>query len=161
VRSFKKFKVFTLDKHLAGLLERKPGGSREGWQIAAVKQIGPRMAEYLDLIRSGQRSLRSELGKLLALSTVYGDAAVHAACEACLQAGVVGVENLELYLRRMNPAETAKLSPEPIAFQNQKLNRVVPTVDLRQYDALLFGSNLTHGAPEDDEDDGKSNDDEN
>lgn len=157
-RSFQKFKVFTNEKHVLGLLDRKPGGSREGWQIAAVKQIGPRMSEYLDLMRSGQRSLRNELGKLLALATVYGDSAVHAACEACLQAGVVGVENLELTLRRMNPAQTSKLLPEPIAFQNQKLNRVVPTVDLRQYDALLFDSNSNdsaggskNGKPDDDE----------
>lgn len=159
-RSFKKFQVLTNEKHLAGLLERKPGGSREGWQIAAVKQIGPRMAEYLDLIRSGQRSLRNELSKLLALATVYGDTAVHAACVACLQAGVIGVENLELTLRRLNPAETSQLAPEPIAFQNQRLNRVVPTVDLRQYDALLFGSKSPYSAPKKDED-GESNDNEN
>ncbi len=160
VRSFVKFKVFTNEKHLAGLLERKPGNSREGWQIAAVKQIGPRMAEYLDLIRSGQRSLRSELGKLLALATVYGDEVVHAACESCLQAGVIGVENLELTLRRTHPAATSQLAPEPIAFQNQKLNRIVPTVDLRQYDALLFGSNTTESAAKDKKN-GKPDDDEN
>lgn len=158
-RSFQKFKIITNEKHQAGLLERKPGGSREGWQIAAVKQIGPRMGEYLDLIRSGQRSLRNELGKLLALSTVYGDSVVHSACEACLTAGVVGVENLELTLRRMNPVQSTPRSPEPIAFQNQKLNRVVPTVDLRQYDALLFGSNLTDRAKED-KSDGKPDGDE-
>lgn len=160
VRSFKKFQVLTNEKHLAGLIERKPGSSREGWQIAAVRQIGPRMTEYLDLIRSGQRSLRSELGKLLALATVYGDGAVHAACESCLQAGVIGVENLELTLRRTHPASTSRLAPEPIAFQNQKLNRIVPTVDLRQYDALLFGSNPTDSALKDKKN-GKSDDDEN
>lgn len=148
-RSFKKFQVFTVDKHVAGLLDRKPGGSREGWQIAAIKQIGPKMTEYLEIIRSGQKSLRNELGKLLALATVYGDQAVHAACESCLKAGVVGVESLELTLRRMNPAETSQLSPEPISFQNQKLNRVVPTVDLRQYDALLFDSNSNVSAKKD------------
>ena len=148
-RSFKKFQVFTIDKHVAGLLDRKPGNSREGWQIAAIKQIGPKMPEYLEIIRSGQKSLRNELGKLLALATVYGDQTVHTAVESCLKAGVVGVENLELTLRRMNPAATSNLAPEPIAFQNQKLNRVVPTVDLRQYDALLFDSNSNKSAKKD------------
>lgn len=137
-RLFTKYKVITQEKHRAGLLERKPGGSREGWQVAAVKQIGPRMGEYLDLIRSGHRSLRNELGRVLALATVYGEPAVSQACEACLQAGVIGVENLEITLRRLHPAQNSELQPEPLSFQNQKLNRAVPIVDLRRYDALLF-----------------------
>jgi hypothetical protein len=142
-RSFAKYRVFTNEKHLAGLLERKPGASREGWQVAAVKQIGPRMGEYLDLIRSGHRSLRNELGRILALATVYGEQAVSLACDACLKAGIVGVENLEIMLRRLHPAQSTELAPEPLSFQNQKLNRSVPIVDLRRYDALLFDSDAS------------------
>ena len=36
---------------------------------------------------------------------------------------------------------TGALHPEPINFNNQKLNRTVPVVDLRRYDALLFEDN--------------------
>jgi transposase len=151
-RSFSKHRVFTNEKHVAGLLERKPGASRETWQIAAVKQLGPRMGEYLDLIRSGQRSLRNELGKILALATVYGDSALYAACVECLQAGVVGVEALELTLRRKHPAAQSNLQPKPLEFQSQKLNRMVArSVDLRQYDALLFESNSSSSASEENE----------
>jgi transposase len=137
-RSYRKNQVLTQASHQAGLLERKPGGSREGWQLAAVKSIGPKMQEYVDLLRTGPRSLRAELSKILALSTVYGDPAVHNACAALLQAGVVGVEALELTLKRLHHPGQSKLHPEPIHFQNSKLNRSVRPVDLRQYDALLL-----------------------
>ncbi|MEW6055358.1 MAG: IS21 family transposase [Bdellovibrionota bacterium] len=159
-RSFAKHKVITNEKHMTGLLERKPGGSREGWQIAAVKQIGPRMSEYLDLIKSGQKSLRNELGKILALATIYGDKTVHEAIESCLHAGVVGVENLELTLRRQNPGSSTKLSPGPLNFQNQKLNRVVPIVDLRRYDALLFEADALNqsASPKESKDHGYTSD---
>ena len=141
-RSYKKNQVFTIPDHQKGLLERKPGTSRETWQLAAVKNIGPLMLQYIDLIRSGHRSLRSELSRILALSTVYGDAAVHDACGALLKAGVVGVEALEVTLKRLHHPATSPLRPEPIAFANDKLNRVVPAVDLRRYDALLFEADI-------------------
>lgn len=139
-RTYQKNQVVTDEKHRTGLLERKPGHSREIWQLAAVKNIGPRMKEYVDLLRGGHRSLRNELSKIMALSTVYGETAVHVACEELLQAGVIGVESLELTLKRLHHPAQAKLQPEPINFQNQKLNRVVPVFDLRRYDALLFES---------------------
>jgi transposase len=158
-RCYRKNQVITDERHKAGLLERKPGASREGWQLAAVKNIGPKMQEYVDLLRSGHRSLRNELSKLLALSTVYGDQAVHAACEELLKAGVVGVEVLELTLKRLHHPSQSKLKPEPINFQNQKLNRQVPVFDLRQYDALLFESKNDSASTQKDDERGDLNDD--
>jgi len=151
LRSYLKNQVITDDRHKAGLLERK-GGSREGWQIACVKNIGPKMSEYLELLRSGHRSLRHELSKILAFSTVYGEKAVHLAVEELLQSGVIGVEALELILKRLHHPAQSPLQPEPINFQNQKLNRMTPVVDLRRYDALLFESKNSSASNEGDSD---------
>lgn len=140
-RSYRKNHVLTDERHHAGLLERKPGASREGWQLAAVKNVGPKMQEYVDLLRTGPRSLRSELTRILALATVYGDQAINDACANLLKAGMVGVDELELTLKRLHHPAVNKLQPEPINFHNQKLNRVMPVVDLRRYDALLFETN--------------------
>lgn len=152
-RSYRKAVVFTNEKHREGLLERKPGAAKDGWQLAAVKNIGPKMVEYCDLLRSGHRSLRGELGRILALSTVYGDHAVHAACQDLLTRGVLGVDALELTLKSLHHPSQNELKPEPINFSNYKLNRVVPVVDLRRYDALLFENNQSDSASENSEDD--------
>jgi transposase len=145
VRSYRKQQIFESREHFQGLLERKPGATKESWQIAAVKNIGPAMGKYLDLVRVGHRSMRHEVSRILALATIYGDSAVNTICQELLTAGILGVESLELTLKnRMHPSEHA-LSPEPLRFQNTKLNRVVPTVDLRRYDALLFGSATSAG----------------
>ncbi len=136
VRRYTKNQIFESREHLKGLLERKPGSSREGWQVAAVKNVGPAMGDYLNLLKSGHRSIRNEVSRILALATIYGDAAVNTAAHDLLTGGVIGVDNLELALKRTHEA----LAPAPIQFQNSKLNRVVPTVDLRRYDALLFAS---------------------
>ena len=140
LRSYEKHGVFESRDHFKALLERKPGLTREGWQIAAVKNIGPAMAGYLDLIQVGQRSMRNEVSRLLALSTVYGEKNVNSACEELLQNGIIGVENLELSLKARHHPSECELRPSPLNFQDTKLNRVVPTVDLRRYDALLFAS---------------------
>lgn len=137
-RSYRKGQVFTKEAHRDGVLARKPGAANVDWQVAAVKNIGPKMMEYVDLLRSGHRSLRHELARILALATVYGDRIVHEACWDLLSRGVIGVEALELTLKRLYPPETTKLCPEPINFDDQKLNRNIPVVDLRHYDALLF-----------------------
>jgi hypothetical protein len=147
-RNYRKNQVITDERHRAGLLQRKPGGSSEGWQLAAVKNIGPKMREYVNLLRTGHRSLRQELTKILALSTVYGDQAIHSACDELLKSAVVGVEALELTLKRLYPAQQNKLQLEPIHFQNQKLNQSSPAVDLRQYDALLFETDHSTSALE-------------
>jgi transposase len=137
-RSYLKNKVFTTESHRTGLLERKPGATRETWQLGYVKSLGPKMAEYVELVRQGPRSLKYELTRLVALVTVYSEAIVLEACKECLSSGIVGVDNLELFLKRSHhPSQTA-LNPEPIKFESEKLNRVHPAVDLRRYDALYF-----------------------
>ena len=143
-RSYKKNQTITKPEHGQGLLERKPGG-RDHWKTASIKSIGPRMSEYLDLLKSGNRSLRSEISKILALATVYGNDAVNSATEELLSGAIVGVENMELLLKVRYPHQ-ASLTPSPMQFENQKLNRVVNTVDLRRFDALLIDSAKTNDA---------------
>lgn len=152
IRSYDKHQVFESREHFKELLERKPGVTKESWQIQAVKNIGPAMAEYLQLIRAGHRSMRNEVSKILALATIYGEKAVNSACQALLAGGVLGAENLELSLKSSHHPSEYELQPSPLQFQNTKLNRAVPTVDLRRYDALLFASTSSSGvAPADDQ----------
>jgi hypothetical protein len=82
IRSYDKHQYIESREHLKELLARKPGVTREGWQIAAVKNIGPSMAQYLNLVRVGHRSMRNEVSRILALSTIYGEKSVNIACEA-------------------------------------------------------------------------------
>jgi transposase len=148
-RKYRKHQIISIEAHRSGLLERKGGqSSKEAWQLAAVKNIGPAMLEYVKLLRSGQRSLRHELSRLLALSTIYGEEAVHSGCQEMLKSGVIGVNNLEIFLRGMY-RDNKNIQPEPISFQNQRLNRTVPVVDLRRYDALLFESQKSSAQEED------------
>jgi len=138
-RSYLKNKVFTKGEHRQGLLERKPGAvSRESWQLSYVRGLGPRMIEYVDLVRQGPRSLKYELSRLVGLVTIYGSEAVLDACQECLKNGIVGVDNLELFLKRCHHPSKTILNPAPITFATEKLNRVHPVVDLRKYDALYF-----------------------
>jgi transposase len=138
-RQYKKLRTISKPEHSTGLLERKPGATRTTWQLSAIKGMGEDIAKYVDLLRSGSRSLRSEVAKLLALTTIYGEGAVNSAVSELLKLGIVGVENLELALKNSATHQEA-LNPRPMNFQNSKLNRVVPTVDLRRFDALLFKS---------------------
>lgn len=148
-QSYLKNKVFTTEAHRAGLLERKPGATRETWQLGYVKGLGPRMAEYVELVRSGPRSLKYELSRLVALVTVYGEQIVLDACGECLGSGIVGVDNLELFLKRQYHPSSTNLNPELIKFNSEKLNRVHPAVDLRKYDALYFeGENQVSASKE-------------
>ena len=140
IRSYAKNQIFESRAHFRELLERKPGVTREGWQIAAVKNIGPSMVGYLNLVKVGHRSLRNEVSRILALATIYGEKNVNSACEALVARGIIGVESLELSLKQSHHPSECDLQPSPLQFQNAKLNRVVPTVDLRRYDALLFAS---------------------
>jgi transposase len=137
-RSYLKNKVFTTEAHRTGLLERKPGASRDTWQLSYIKNLGPRMAEYVDLVRQGPRSLKYELSRLIGLVTVYGRQTVLQACEECLSHGIVGVDNLELFLKRQQHPSERSLNPNLINFNNERLNRVHPEIDLRKYDALYF-----------------------
>lgn len=137
-RSYLKNRVFTTEPHRAGLLERKPGATKETWQISYIKNMSPKMAEYVELVRLGPRSLKYELSRLVGLVTVYGQQMVIAACGECLDNGIVGVDNLELYLKRQHHPASTSLNPELINFANERLNRVHSEVDLRKYDALYF-----------------------
>ncbi len=139
-RSFLKHKVFFKSEHEKGLLDRKPGATREAWQVSAVKSIGPKMVDYVELLRSGERSLRTELAKILALATVYGENNVHEAVKELLNKGIIGVANLEVTLKSRHHPSTSNLQPEPMKFENDKLNQVVPAVDLRRYDVLILES---------------------
>ena len=159
-RSYLKNQVFTRDEHRAGLLERKPGASsRENWQLQYVKSLGPKMAEYVELVRQGPRSLKYELSRLVALTTIYGEPLVLDACRECLSSGIVGVDNVELYLKRQHLPAHTELSPKPMTFDSEKLNRVHRPVDLRKYDALLFeGDQSQRSASEVERNDGNGND---
>ena len=145
LRSYERHQIFESRSHFKELLERKPGVTRESWQIAAIKNIGPAMPDYLNLVRAGHRSMRNEVSKILALATIYGDRAVNDACKSLLSNSIIGVENLELSLKTSHHPSEHALQPSPLTFQNSKLNRVVPTVDLRRYDALLFASAASDG----------------
>jgi transposase len=147
-RTYLKNQVVTLEGHRTGLLGRKPGVSRESWQLSFIKSVGPKMAEYVELIRQGPRSLKNELNRLVGLVTVYGEAAVNEACVECLRLGIIGVDSVELSLKgRHHPSKTAE-NPALIQFTNDKLNRVPPAVDLRIYDALYFEGENQMGASE-------------
>jgi len=138
-RSYLKNQVITVEAHRTGLLERKPGGTRDAWQVSSVKALGPVMKDYIDLLRAGHRSVRTELKKILALATIYGGESVNLACQGLLQNSIIGVEALEMALKSQHhPKGEQILNPAPINFINEKLNRTVPVVDLRRYDALLF-----------------------
>jgi hypothetical protein len=139
-RCYKKQQTISQAEHSEGLMARKPGAAREGWQLQAVKQIGHSMGPYLDLLRSGQRSMRTEVARILALATVYGETEVNEAATELLSRSIVGVDSLEISLKARNHPSEKELMPAPLNFQKAKLNRVVPTVDLRRYDALLFES---------------------
>jgi len=151
-RSYLKNQVFTIESHRSGLLERKPGATRENWQLSFVKSLGARMAEYVELVRQGPRSLKYELSRLIALVTVYGEPMVLDACAECLKAGIVGVDSVELYLKRRHHPSSVELNPEPMTFESEKLNRIPPAVDLRKYDALLFEVDHSRSASERNED---------
>lgn len=151
-RSYLKGRVFTTESHRTGLISRKPGSTRESWQLGYVKGLGPRMAEYIELIRQGPRSLKNELTRLIALVTVYGEEMVLEACGECLRAGIVGVDNVELHLKRKHHPSATHLQPAMIHFEIEKLNRVHPAVDLRKYDSLYFEVENQMRASKEDED---------
>jgi transposase len=157
LRSYLKNKIFTTECHREGLLARKPGATRETWQLGYVKALGPKMAEYVELIRQGPRSLKYELSRLVGLVTIYGSDLVLHAVQECLGSGVVGVDSLELFLKRSHHPSKVALNPRPMTFDLEKLNRVHPEVDLRKYDALYFEVENQESASEEEKNgDGKN-----
>ena len=87
------------------------------------------------------------MNRLLALSTVYGVEALNTACFEMLKDGIIGIEKLERYLRVEN---VAIKNPEPMKFNREKLNRVVPGTSLSSYDELLIKDvpTKTEGEPD-------------
>ncbi len=135
-RSYLKNKVFTNPKHQEGLLSRKPGAKvQDDVRILAVKKLGDGVRQYYESLRASSRSLRFEINRLLALSTVYGVESLNQACLELLKDGIIGIDNLERYLRveKIQPK-----NPEPIRFNKEKLNRVIPSPSLGTYDDFLM-----------------------
>jgi hypothetical protein len=153
-RSYGKHKDFSKDEHDQGLLEVK-AAAKDGraWQVEALKSMGPELGQYLDCLGASPRSLRYELSKLLALSTVYGADALCRVVASFLARAIIGADQIELALK--NSCQTPT-KPAPLTFQREQLARVPPKVDLRRYDALLFRTADTTdvGKPEASENEG-------
>lgn len=135
-------KPFTKSEHEAGLIERKPQGKSAHihWQMETLESYGPPLKQYLKCLRHSHRSLKQEVSRLLALGTVYGEAVLAEAVEALLKRGSIGADQLELALSRREKSERETLRPAPMNLQNQRLARVPPRIDLRQYDQLIMNS---------------------
>ena len=134
-RSYLKNKVFTNPKHQEGLLSRKPGAqTQDKERVTAVIKLGDGVRQYYESLRASSRSLRMEVNRLLALSTIYGVENLNKACFELLKDGIIGVDNLERYLRIEN---ISVKNPEPMKFNKEKLNRFVSTVSLESYNDLL------------------------
>jgi transposase len=147
-RSYLKNKVFTNPKHQDGLLAKKPGAvSQDESRQVALKGLGDGVRQYFVSLRASSRSLRSEMNRLLALSTVYGVEALNVACFEMLKDGIIGIEKLERYLRVEN---VAIKNPEPMKFNREKLNRVIPGATLSSYDDLLTKDESTTNEGESD-----------
>jgi transposase len=134
-RSYLKNKVFTNPKHQEGLLSRKPGArAQDDARVYAVRKLGDGVRQYYESLHASSRSLRSEVNRLLALSTVYGVESLNQACFELIKDGIIGIDNLERYLR----VEKVQVkNPEPIKFNKEKLNRVIPSSSLESYDDFL------------------------
>jgi transposase len=138
-RSYLKNKVFTNPKHQEGLLSRKPGArAQDDTRVYAVKKLGDGVKQYYESLHASSRSLRTEVNRLLALSTVYGVDSLNMACMELLKDGIIGIDNLERYLRIEN-IETK--NPQPMRFEKEKLNRVIPSTSLQAYDEFLNKEN--------------------
>jgi transposase len=135
VRSYLKNKVFTNPKHQESLLARKPGAvNQESHRIEAIKNLGDGVKQYFDSLKASSRSLKSELTRLLALSTVYGSESLNNACFEMINDGIIGVDKLERFLKIEN---VTTQNPAPLKFAREKLNRIVPIAGLSSYDDLL------------------------
>lgn len=149
-RSYLKNKVFTNPKHQEGLLAKKPGAvNQDAQRIQAINKLGDGVRDYFSSLRASSRSLKSEMNRLLALSTVYGVEKLNEVCFEMLKDGIIGVDKLERYLK---VEKTETKNPEPLKFNREKLNRIIPSANLQSYDQLLSQENKT--TPEGDEENG-------
>jgi transposase len=137
-RCYSKHQTLTKPEHKEGLLDIKSAGKdSRSWQIDTLKSMGTEIGQYLDCLGASARSLRYELGKMLALSTVYGTEALRRTVASFLARGIIGVDQIEMALKNSGQTPT---KPAPLAFQNEQLARIPLQVDLRRYDALLFNN---------------------
>lgn len=103
-------------------------------RVFAVRKLGDGVRQYYESLYASSRSLRSEVNRLLALSTVYGVENLNQACLELLKDGIIGIDNLERYLR---VEKVQAINPVPMKFNKEKLNRFIPTTSLQSYDYLL------------------------
>ena len=151
-RSYQKFGKFTKPEHEKGLIEIKPQGKNAHltWQVALIKGYGPASAKYLECLKHNNRSLKSEIARLTALATVYGEAKLEEAIAAILKVGAIGSERIEQWLKNAtrNSPESLKAAPMKL---DERLSRIPARTDLRQYDDLLFGAKELQPTEEQDE----------
>ncbi len=139
-RCYLKGQVIRKREHEKGLREHKAAASRT-WQLETVASYGPSCRRYLEIIKAGQRSLRSEIKELLCLATVYGTEQLEESVERLLTKGMVGVSHIERDLRL---SEAPIKAPPPLELTQQRLNFSPPSPDLGAYDSLLLESrNIT------------------
>lgn len=145
-RNYIKGQTIRNPQHEEGLREMKPGACRN-WQVEAVQSFGESASRYLELIGSGQRSLRHEVSELLFLATVYGKDLLEEAIAELVGQGIVGVAHIERILRLRHDAPKA---PPPLALPDGRLDFVPTAPQLETYDALLFDARRDEMNPEDD-----------
>jgi transposase len=138
-RCYLKGQIIRNPKHEQGLREHKAAASRT-WQLEIVASYGPSCRRYLEIIKVGQRSLRSEIKELLCLATVYGTEQLEESASRLLTKGMVGVSHIERDLR-LN--QTPAKAPPPLELTQQRLNFAPPGPDLGAYDRLLLESRNT------------------
>ncbi len=149
-RSYLKNKIFTNPKHQEGLLNKKPGAvNQDAQKLQALNKLGDGVRDYFTSLRASSRSLKLEMNRLLALSTIYGVDKLNEACFEMLKDGIIGVEKLERYLK---VEKTVTKNPEPLKFNKEKLNRVIPSASLQSYDQLLVSETKNNITGEDEGD---------
>jgi transposase len=135
IRSWEKNKSIVNKKHEEGLLDRKPGAQTSS-DIAAVKALGPNGCRYLGFLGAQNRSIRSELGHLMVLVTVYGPQAVEQCIKEALENGIIGSHHLERILERTHAP--GRVNPQPLTLADERLNIPPYIPNLQTYDELLL-----------------------
>jgi transposase len=135
-------KSFTHPEHEAGLKEIKPSSKNSlvHWQIKTLESYGSEIVEYFQCLRASHRSLRQEVSRLLALGTVYGEKQLVEAVGLLLSHGSIGADQVELALQRSCTQDQTQKRPAPMSLKDERLGRIPPRTDLRNYDQLLFNS---------------------
>ena len=150
-RSYQKHqKPFTKLEHEQGLREIKPQGKNAHihWQVETLESYGDSLKMYLKCLRHSQRSLRQEVSSLLALGTVYGEKVLADTVESLLKRGTIGIDQVELALKRRAQESQEQLKPAPMTIQDDRLARIPQRMDLRRYDQLILDSRRRGSEPD-------------